>query len=109
MELADSHKLEIPSATAALFHLPPQSELDRRIKAGTYDTIETCEDEEEEVQALGLPGLYSQQNEVEDSGCTIFWNKIPANARTSLETSKRATRKRGYKRGLTKFSPNPSR
>jgi hypothetical protein len=53
MELADSHKLEFPPATAALFHLPPKSESDRRIKAGTYDTVETCEDDEEDVQALG--------------------------------------------------------
>jgi hypothetical protein len=53
MELADSHKLEFPPATAALFHLLPKSESDRRIKAGTYDTVETCEDDEEDVQALG--------------------------------------------------------
>jgi hypothetical protein len=44
----------IPPATAALFHLLPQSGLDRRIEAGTYDTVETCEDDEEDVQALGL-------------------------------------------------------
>jgi hypothetical protein len=110
MELADSHKLEFPPATAALFHLLPQSELDRRIEAGTYDTVETCEDDEEDVQALGLSKLYSQQMKVEDTACTVFWDRIPANARTSLETSKRATsRKRGYKRGLTKIGPSPSR
>ncbi len=106
MELADSHKLEFPPASAALFHLLPQNELDCRIEAGTYDTVETCEDDEEDVQALGLPRLYSRQMKVEDSACTVFWNKIPANARTSFETSKRATSR---KRGLTKISPSPSR
>jgi hypothetical protein len=107
MELADSHKLEFPPATAALFHLLPQSELDHRIKAGMYDTVETCEDDEEDAQALGLQRLYSQQMKVENSACIVFWNKIPANA-TSLETSERVTtRKRGYKRGLTKISPYP--
>ena len=110
MELADSHKLEFPPATAALFHLLPQSELDRNIKAGMYDTVETCEDDEEDAQALGLQRHYSQQMKVGRSACTVFWNKIPADARTSLETSKRVTsRKRGYKRGLTKISPSPSR
>jgi hypothetical protein len=108
MELADSHKLEFPPATASLFHLLPQSELDHRIKAGMYDTVETCEDDEEDAQALGLQRLYSQQMKVENSACTVFWNKIPANARTSLETSQRVTsRKRGYKRGLTKLSLYP--
>jgi len=101
MELADSHKLEFPPATAALFHLLPQSELDRNIKAGTYDTVETCEVDDEDVHTLGLQRLYSEQMKVENSACTVFWNKIPANARTPLETSKRVTsRKRGYKRGL---------
>lgn len=77
MELADSHKLEFPPATAALFHLLPQSELDRRIKAGTYDAVETCEDEDD-VPALGLlPRLYSQQMKVAGSACAIFWNKVP--------------------------------
>jgi hypothetical protein len=97
MEVADSHKLEFPPATAALFHLLPQSELDRRIKAGTYDTVETCEEDDEDVQAVGLPRLYSQQMKIEGSACAVFWDKIPAHARTSLETSKRATNtKRGY-------------
>jgi hypothetical protein len=96
MELSDSHKLEFPPATAALFHLLPQSELDRRVKEATYDTVETCEEDDEDIQAFGLPRLYSQQMKVEGSACAVFWDKIPANARTSLETSKRATNtKRG--------------
>jgi hypothetical protein len=100
MELGDSHKLEFPPATAALFHLVPQSELDRRVKAGTYDTVETCEDDDEDVQAFGLSRLYSQQMKIEDRACAVFWNKIPANAGTSLETSGRPTsRKRAYQRG----------
>jgi hypothetical protein len=106
MELADSHKLEFPPATAALFHLLPQSELDRRIKAGVYDTVETCETDEEEVQAVGLPGLYSRQMKVADSSCAVFWNKIPAGAQTPLETLERNSSR---KRGLTKISPNRSR
>jgi len=110
MELAESHKLELPPATAFLFHILPQSELDRRVKAGMYDTVETCEVDDEDVQTLGLQRLYSEQMKVENSACTVFWNKIPANARTPLETSKKVTSgKRGYKRGLTKISPYPSR
>ena len=109
MELADSHKLEFPPATAALFHLLPQSELDRRIKAGTYDTVETCENDEEEVQALDLPRLYSQQMKVENSACAVFWNKKPVNAQTSFEPKRTTSSKRSYQRGLPRIGPFPSR
>jgi hypothetical protein len=84
MELADSHKLEFPPATATLFHLVPQSELDRRMKAGTYDTVETCENEDD-VPALGLlPKLYSQQMKVAGSTCAIFWNRASAPRREEI-------------------------
>ena len=84
MELADSHKLEFPPATATLFHLVPQSELDRRMKAGTYDTVETCENEDD-VPSLGLlPKLYSQQMKVAGSTCAIFWNRASAPRREEI-------------------------
>jgi hypothetical protein len=70
MELGDSHKLELPVALADLVHIVNGSELDRRVRAGVYDTVETCDDEAR-MQARGLPQLYS--NSVEISSCTVFW------------------------------------
>jgi hypothetical protein len=77
MELDDSHKLEFPPASAAFFHLLPQSELDRRIKARMYDTVETCQDDDEDLQELGLPMLYSKKMKFENTACTVFWSRVP--------------------------------
>jgi predicted membrane channel-forming protein YqfA (hemolysin III family) len=70
MELADAHKLELPAALAASMHVVTGTELDRRVRAGVYDTVETCDDEEK-MQARGLVQLYSQSAEV--GSCTVFW------------------------------------
>jgi hypothetical protein len=70
MELADSHKLELPAALAATVHVLNGSELDRRVRAGVYDTVETCDDEEK-MQARGLTQVYSHSAEV--GSCTVFW------------------------------------
>ena len=41
LELADSHKFNLAPATMAQQHLVSKQELERRTKAGVYDTIET--------------------------------------------------------------------
>jgi hypothetical protein len=73
MELRDSHKLEIPAALADSMHIVPQSELDRRIKAGVFTTVEACSFSDEKIEALGLARLYSQKAEIAD--CSIFWDR----------------------------------
>jgi hypothetical protein len=73
MELRDSHKLELPAALADSMHIVPQSELDRRIKAGVFSTVEACSFSDEKIEALGLARLYSQKAEIAD--CSIFWNR----------------------------------
>jgi len=70
MELNDSHKLELPAALAASLHVVNGSELDRQVRAGVFDTVETCDDEER-MQARGLTQVYSQNAEV--GSCTVFW------------------------------------
>jgi hypothetical protein len=70
MELGDSHKLELPVALAELVHIVNGRELDRRVRAGVYDTVETCDDEAK-MQARGLLQLYSRSIEI--SSCTVFW------------------------------------
>jgi hypothetical protein len=70
MELNDSHKLELPAALAASVHVVNGSELDRRVRAGVFDTIETCDDEEK-MKARGIPQEYLHSDEV--GSCTVFW------------------------------------
>jgi 4-amino-4-deoxy-L-arabinose transferase-like glycosyltransferase len=70
MELADSHKLELPAALASSLHVVNGSELDRRVRAGVFDTVETC-DEDEKIQARGFRQVYSRS--AETGSCTVFW------------------------------------
>ncbi len=72
MELADSHKLDFPPALAAALHVVPQAELDRRIKAKVYDTVETADDDEQ-IEKLGLRRLYAHSAEVGDAH--VFWGR----------------------------------
>ena len=70
MELHDSHKLSLPPDRAALFHIVSRQQLDRRIEAGAFDTVETC-DQDEKLEIL--PRVYTQSAEMSD--CKIFWGK----------------------------------
>jgi hypothetical protein len=73
MELEDSHKLNnlAPDLAAAL-HVLPRSDLEKQVKMGKYSTVETCDDDDERVEALHLTELYSQWEEV--SGCVVYWD-----------------------------------
>ncbi len=72
MELADSHKLTLPPAVMTEMHLVSSAELERRMKAGVYDTIETWEDSDT-IAALGLRRLYAHNVEIHEAN--IFWGR----------------------------------
>jgi len=72
MELADSHKLDFPPETAARLHLISQKELDRRIQAKEFATVEIAEDEDD-VARLGLPRLYAHAAKAGE--VQIFWSR----------------------------------
>ncbi|HYL77447.1 MAG TPA: hypothetical protein VEU96_24750 [Bryobacteraceae bacterium] len=74
MEFGQAQKLDIPMAEAAPLHILPHAELDRRVKAGMYDTIEICDDDR--IKELGLADLYAKSQEI--AGCTVFWEKKTA-------------------------------
>jgi len=74
MELADSHKLDFPPPVAAELHLISQSELDRRLKAGVFDTVEIPADDER-IQKFALGRLYSGSAEVGEA--KVFWRRAP--------------------------------
>ncbi|MBI4877156.1 MAG: hypothetical protein HY822_21185 [Acidobacteria bacterium] len=74
MELKDSHKLEFSGDLAERLHVVSGTELDRRIKAGVFETIESC-DEDQRTDELGLTRRYAQKATVSD--CMVFWDRIP--------------------------------
>jgi hypothetical protein len=71
-ELADSHKISLPTAVAKQLHLLPKAELNRLIQAGTFDTIE-IETEDKRIEDLGLKNMYTKHEEVGEN--TVFWGK----------------------------------
>jgi 4-amino-4-deoxy-L-arabinose transferase-like glycosyltransferase len=74
MELRESSKLEFPPALAETLHIVPGTELERRIKARMFSTIQTCETEDK-TEALKL---YARKAVIGD--CTVFWDKAAAPA-----------------------------
>lgn len=74
MELMDSHKLEFPADRAAAQHVVPGSEVARRIRAGEFATVESCEDDEG-VPADGLDAVYAHKAEFDD--CVVRWGRVP--------------------------------
>ena len=78
MELADSHKLELlPATLAAALHIVPKSQLDRRVKAGEFDTVATFADADT-IDELGLPKTYAKKASVGD--CDVFWDRVATHA-----------------------------
>jgi hypothetical protein len=71
MELRDSHKLEFPEQLADYLHVIPGSELDRRIRAGVFHTVQVCS--EERIQELGLDRLFLHKAEFGE--CGVFWDR----------------------------------
>lgn len=76
MEFPDSQKLNLPAALAASLHIVARAELAKRVQAGMFQTVETCDDEDDErILIFNLPQVYSQEAEVHD--CRIFWGGRP--------------------------------
>jgi hypothetical protein len=76
-EYISSHKLRLPKELSDLVHIVPQPEWDRRMMAGEFATVETCE-EENWIKDRKLTEIYKQRAEV--SNCTIFWDRVKAPA-----------------------------
>lgn len=72
MEYADTHKLHLSNELEAELHIFPKEELTRRRKAGIFDTIATCEDEDKTTDAP-LPGVYQQKTSIGD--CEVYWGR----------------------------------
>jgi 4-amino-4-deoxy-L-arabinose transferase-like glycosyltransferase len=76
LEFPDSQKLNLPPAVAALMHIVPRAEFAKRVQAGMFDTVETCDDEDDQrFTILGLSQVYSRKVVVQN--CKIFWDRLP--------------------------------
>jgi hypothetical protein len=71
MEFSYSHKLNLPPAQEALFHIISEDELGQDIAAGRFDTVETCVDDL--IDKYKLAVRFRQEADVGD--CSVFWNK----------------------------------
>jgi hypothetical protein len=70
MEFSYGHKVDLGPERNALFHILPQAELDREIKAGRFATAAVC-GEDDRVSEVEQWKVYSQKSEAGD--CTVFW------------------------------------
>ena len=73
MEWNGAHKVDLPMDKAGPLHILPRAEAVRRVKAGVFDTVETCI--QDDPGALGLAAIYRQHADVKD--CFIYWDKRP--------------------------------
>jgi len=72
MEYADTHKLHLSNELESQLHIFSKEELARRVKAGTYDTVATCEDDDK-MNEQNLPSIYKQKVTMGD--CAVFWDR----------------------------------
>jgi hypothetical protein len=70
MEFDFAHKLDLGAQRNALFHILPQAELDREMKAGRFGSAALCE-EDDRIDKINQSGAFSQKFESDE--CTVFW------------------------------------
>ena len=71
MELTDSHKLSFPKDRAAWLHLASEDEVNRRIRAGEFATVESCGEYESFDETAAE--VYRQQAKVAE--CKVYWER----------------------------------
>jgi hypothetical protein len=75
MEYEDTHKLRLSKELSEQLHVFSKEELARRVKAGTYDTVALCDEDDDKFTELNLPTLYKQKTTIGD--CSVFWDRDP--------------------------------
>jgi hypothetical protein len=71
LELFYTHKLKLPAADAALFHIIDYAEMERRVQSGKFAAAYSCV--EEDTHDYGLSRIYTKQQDMGDE-CTVFWD-----------------------------------
>ena len=77
-ELNDSHKLDLDPATMAQMHLVSKVELERQIRSGYYDLVQTWANaawkQDTWIEDVGLPKLYAHHVAVGEGD--IYWGRL---------------------------------
>ena len=69
IQFSYGHRLNLPDADEALYHVLSQQHLDALIRAKIFAIVETCTDGE--ADRLNLDALYAHHTEI--AGCGIYW------------------------------------
>lgn len=69
-ELSYTHKVDLPPAQMALFHIINEAEVKREVQSGRFATAYSCE--RDEIEEYGLRALYRQHLDMDE--CTVFWD-----------------------------------
>lgn len=79
MEFSYTHKLELPPAQEKLYHIVSERELQNQVKAGQFDTVQSCNDDT--MDKLKLDDLFPHKADIGD--CSVYWGKVQPQAATS--------------------------
>ncbi len=69
IQFSYNHRMSLPAADEALYHVISQQELEAQVRAGKFVTVETCT--EGEADHLHLDQLYTHRADFDD--CSVFW------------------------------------
>jgi len=81
MQFSYSHALDLPPAQEKLLHIVSQTELNKQVKEGKFDTVESCNDDR--IDEMDLADLFPNKVDVQD--CSIFWGKVKPVAPTAKQ------------------------
>jgi hypothetical protein len=71
LEFSYSHKVDLPAAEQKLYHIISEKDLVAQVKAGRFDTFESCNDDK--VDEMHLDQVYAKKQDIKD--CFVYWQK----------------------------------
>ncbi len=72
-EFSYSHKLSLPPALEARYHIVSEADIKKMIQSGFFYTVENCKDDF--IDEMHLDQLFPHRDDVTDD-CTVFWGKV---------------------------------
>ena len=76
MEHSDSHKLNLKPQMEKSLHIFPKAELIRKIAAGDFAAVASCEDSDE-LDKLGVAAAFEKKYEDSEQDCVVYWKWKP--------------------------------
>jgi hypothetical protein len=72
LEFSYSRNVQLPAEQEQLLHIVSQAEFKQQIKAGRFDTVQSCKDDL--IDYYELASVFPHRADVED--CSVFWGKV---------------------------------